>query len=147
MGGKSFLQATVGWTQRSNNGTSGFIDNSSGRDYIGGKKEERGRIKWNEILYGKVGFGRQVVSRHWPGHSRGDKEDNKMKYLGWALFFGGLILALICWSISYDALRHIVRGSQGDYTYLLQWTNAGAIMWAVIAVAGVGLVVAVRRKE
>ena len=92
-------------------------------------------------------FGCQVVSWDWPGHSRRDKEDNEMKYLGWALFFGGLIAALICWSISCDALRHIVRNSEGDYRSLLQWTNAGAIMWAVIAVAGVGLVVAVRRKE
>ncbi len=70
-----------------------------------------------------------------------------MKYLGWSLFFGGIILALVCWGIGADCFRHIYRNNELRYQFLASWCNAVAIMWAVIAACGIGLVIATRGKE
>jgi hypothetical protein len=99
------------------------------------------------MFYGAVGFSRYVVSCDWPGHRCQDKEDNEMKYAGWSVFITGLILSLASWGVALDCLVWIYRRNQLKYQFLLSACNSSAIMFAVIAVAGLGLVFLSRKAR
>lgn len=70
-----------------------------------------------------------------------------MKYFGWALFWSGLVLSLGSWSVGADCLRHIYRNQELRYQFLAAFCNSSSIMFAVLAVAGLGLVFLARKEE
>ena len=70
-----------------------------------------------------------------------------MKYAGWSIFITGLILSLASWFVALDCLVWIYRRQQLKYQFLLGACNSSAIMFAVIAVGGLGLVFLSRKEK